>query len=258
MKPEHRNELHRALCLLRDGQVPRTLNNLQSTLQHRKMKHALTEYTVSGALGQLLDAEQDDLSVGSWSCFEIEALMHRSDRVRLPVLLYLFHVIERQLKGQPALLILDEAWLMLGHAVFREKIREWLKVLRKANCAVVLATQSLSDAANSGILDVLAESCPTKIFLANVEANREEQQPLYRTLGCNETEIKLIASMRAKRQYFVASSDGRRCVDFNLGPLALSFTGASSKEELTQVRELVSQHGAQWPFVWIKERGMQA
>ena len=204
MRPEHRNELHRALCLLRDGQAPRTLNNLQSTLQHRDMKHALTEYTVSGALGQLLDAEHDELSAGTWSCFELEALMHRSDRVRLPVLLYLFHVIERQLKGQPALLILDEAWLMLGNPVFREKIREWLKVLRKANCAVVLATQSLSDAANPGSLDVLAESCPTKLFLANVEASRDENQTLYRALGCNETEIHLIASMRPKRQYFVA------------------------------------------------------
>ena len=55
---------------------------------------------------------------------------------------------------------------MLGHPVFRAKIREWLKVLRKANCAVVLATQSLSDAARSGILDVLIESCPDQDFLA--------------------------------------------------------------------------------------------
>jgi hypothetical protein len=50
----------------------------------------------------------------------------------------------------------------LGHPVFREKIREWLKEMRKKNCAVILATQSLSDAANSPILDVLIESTPTK------------------------------------------------------------------------------------------------
>ena len=35
---------------------------------------------------------------------------------------------------------------MLGHPVFREKIREWLKVMRKANCLVLMATQNLSDA----------------------------------------------------------------------------------------------------------------
>ena len=121
----------------------------------------------------------------------------------------------------------------------------------------MLATQSLSDAANSGILDVLAESCPTKLFLANVEASRDENQTLYRSLGCNETEIRLIAAMQPKRQYFVASNDGRRCIDFNLGQVALAFTGASSKEDLAQVRALHAQHGAQWPFVWLKERGVE-
>ena len=89
---------------------------------------------------------------------------------------------------------------MLGHPVFRAKIREWLKVLRKANCAVVLATQSLSDAARSGILDVLIESCPTKIFLPNEEAatggTPEHPGPrdLYEAMGLNETQIEIIRS----------------------------------------------------------------
>jgi type IV secretory pathway VirB4 component len=34
-----------------------------------------------------------------------------------------------------------------------------------------MATQSLSDAFRSGILDVLLESCPTKIFLPNEDAD---------------------------------------------------------------------------------------
>jgi type IV secretion system protein VirB4 len=84
----------------------------------------------------------------------------------------LFRRFERSLTGAPALLILDEAWVMLGHATFAAKVREWLKTLRKANCAVVLATQSLSDAARSDQLDVLLESCPTKILLPNEEAGR--------------------------------------------------------------------------------------
>ena len=62
------------------------------------------------------------------------------ERNLVPVLTYLFRRIEKRLTGAPSLIILDEAWLMLGHPVFRDKIREWLKVLRKANCAVVLAT----------------------------------------------------------------------------------------------------------------------
>src|SRR5260364_354222 len=82
-----------------------------------------------------------------------------------PVLLYLFHCIERNLDGAPTLLVLDEAWLMLRHPLFQEIIRAWLKTLRKANCAVVFATQSISDVGTSALRDVLYESCPTKILL---------------------------------------------------------------------------------------------
>ncbi|WP_407238147.1 hypothetical protein [Escherichia coli] len=53
------------------------------------------------------------------------------DANAIPVLLYLFRRFERSLNGQPAMLSLDEAWVMLGHPVFREKLREWLKELRK-------------------------------------------------------------------------------------------------------------------------------
>lgn len=254
LKPTHRNELHHALVAIQE-QGDRTLTNLQIQLQDKEMKNALEEYTISGALGHLLDAEEDGLAVDTFSVFEIDQLMHRSDRVRLPVLLYLFHVIERRMKGQPCLLILDEAWLMLGNAVFREKIREWLKVLRKANCAVLLATQSLSDAANSGILDVLAESCPTKIFLANKEASSAENIPLYKLLGCNEVEIRTITDMIPKRHYFIRG-EGRRCIEFAVGPVALSFVGASSKEDLLRVRALEREYGTQWPYRWMEERGV--
>jgi type IV secretion system protein TrbE len=70
--------------------------------------------------------------------------MNLGDKYALPVLLYLVRRIEMSLKGQPAMIVLDEAWVMLGHPVFRAKIREWLKVLRKANGSVVMATQSLA------------------------------------------------------------------------------------------------------------------
>jgi type IV secretory pathway VirB4 component len=118
------------------------------------------------------------LSLSDFTVFEIEELMNLGEKFALPVLLYLFRRIERALNGQPAVIILDEAWLMLGHPAFRAKIREWLKVLRKANCLVLMATQSLSDAANSGILDVIVESTATKIFLPNVYARDEDTAAL--------------------------------------------------------------------------------
>ena len=256
LTPQQRIELSRALKSLAAGDVAgRTLTGLQVTLQDMAMKDALHPYTVSGALGQLLDAETDTLSLSTWGCFEIEHLMNRDDKVRLPVLLYLFHVLEQQMKGQPGFLILDEAWLMLGNEVFRGKIREWLKVLRKANWSVVLATQSISDAAKSGILDVLSESCPTKIFLANRDAGSDENIPLYQLLGCNSAEIRVIASMIPKRQYLI-KGEGSRKIELGLSPLELAFVGVSSKVDLEKIRELSDNYGVEWPEYWLKERGV--
>ena len=109
----------------------------------------------------------------------------------MPVLLYLFRRIEKSLHGQPALLILDEAWIMLGHPVFQEKIREWFKVFRKSNCALVLATQNISDAVNSPIWDVILSETATKIFLANPKAR--EAANVYAKMGLNPHQIEMLA-----------------------------------------------------------------
>ncbi|MHA6732377.1 VirB4 family type IV secretion/conjugal transfer ATPase [Devosia sp. A369] len=167
--PDHRNAIARQLGLMAQSER-RSLSDFVSGVQQREIKDALLHYTVDGPMGHLLDAEQDGLTLSSFQTFEIEELMNLGERNLVPVLLYLFRRIEKRLTGAPSLIVLDEAWLMLGHPVFRDKIREWLKVLRKANCAVVLATQSISDAERSGIIDVLKESCPTKICLLNSPA----------------------------------------------------------------------------------------
>ena len=123
-------------------------------------------------------------------------------RAVLPALSYLFHLIESRMQGQPGFLFLDEVWTMLGHDVFREKLREWLKELRKMNWSVVMASQSLSDAKRSGILDVINESCPTKIFLANPYAEQKEAAELYADMGVTASQRRVIANMVPKREYF--------------------------------------------------------
>jgi type IV secretion system protein VirB4 len=206
-------------------------------------------------MGRLLDAERDGLRSAPFQVFEVEELMALGDKNLIPVLLYLFHRIEQRLRGQPALLILDEAWVMLGHPVFREKIREWLKVMRKANCAVVLATQSLSDASRSGLLDVLTESCPTRILLPNYAAREEGARPFYEQMGLNARQIEIIASATPKRHYYYLSPEGRRLFDLNLGPIALAFCGASSKEGDPR-GEASRCLGRAWPQEWLRQRGI--
>lgn len=252
--PDHRNAVSRQIGLMAAARG-RSLSDFVSGVQLREIKDALHHYTVDGPMGQLLDAERDGLRLGSFQTFEIEQLMNMGERNLVPVLTYLFRRIEKRLTGAPSLIILDEAWLMLGHPVFRDKIREWLKVLRKANCAVLLATQSISDAERSGIIDVLKESCPTKICLPNGAAREPGTREFYERIGFNERQIEIVATAVPKREYYVASPEGRRLFNMALGPVALSFVGASGKDDLKRILAL-KKAGADWPVHWLRERGI--
>ena len=261
-QPGERDAIHRAMMLLRQADSERTMTHFVSQVQDETIRAALRYYTLEGALGGMLDAEHDSVRFGSFMVFEMEDLLALKEQAAVPVLLYLFRRFEKSLDGTPSLLMLDEAWTMLGKSAFREKIRGWLRLLRSKNCAVLMATQSLSDAIRSGIMDVLIESCPTKIFLPNEEANvtgtPENPGPhdFYQALGLNETQIEIIRSATKKKHYYLVSPEGRRLFDLGLGPVTLAFAGATSPEDISRIRQLERVHGGEWPFAWLNERGV--
>lgn len=257
----HREAIATALLMLA-GSSPeyRSLGNISNQIQDPEVRQHLQPYAAEdGLYHYLLGAERDGLALpagGGLCVFEIEELMNMGDaRLLLPVLLYLFRRIERNLTGQPAAIILDEAWLMLGNEVFRGKIREWFKVLRKANCSVILATQSLSDAVGSGILDVIKESTATKIFLPNPYARGEDAREVYARMGLNSRQIALLSEAVPKRQYYYSSEHGHRLFELALGELQLALLAVSDRDSVTQVRRLIAQHGEDgWLYHWLRER----
>ncbi len=257
--PKQRNEIARRMdTFYKSGE--RTLLSFVTGLMDDTMTAALEMYTREGMFGYLLDADQDSLNLkedGGLTVFEIEELMAMGDpKIILPVLLYLFRRIERSLHGQPAIITLDEAWLVLGHEVFREKLREWFKIMRKNNCAVIPATQSLSDATNSGILDVIKESTASKIYLPNPHAKGEDTAEVYRRMGLNSRQIEIIANSQPKRQYYYTSEEGNRLFELALGPLQLALLAVSDKESLAKVRELEQRCGDGWLAEWLAYRGV--
>ena len=253
LTPEQRKQLHATMQHLAHSRE-KSLTALHTQLQDQVLRDALAHYTLHGNAGHLLDGESDNLALSDFTCFELEALWSYADSEKLPVLSYLFHRIERQLTGSPAVIILDEAWVMLGHPIFRAKIVEWLKVLRKANCAVVMATQSLTDAVNSGILDVIIESTATRIFLPNTAANSEVSRPIYQMIGLNHVQIDIISRATPKRQYYAISAEGNRLFDMALGPVALSFAAQSGANVKKEVQFMKHKYGAQWIDYWSTNR----
>lgn len=234
----------------------RTLTGLSVLVQANALKAALQPYTLDGPFRRLLDAAEDRLALSDVQCFETEELMHEAGVV-LPVLTYLFHRLEERFDGRPTLLILDEAWVYLDNPLFAARIREWLKVLRKRNVAVIFATQSLADVADSSIAPAIIESCPQRIFLPNDRAVEPQARAAYERFGLNERQIELIVRATPKRHYYLQSRRGNRLFELGLGPVALAFCGASDPASQTLIDTILAEHGREaFTAEFLKARGL--
>ncbi|MBV2147536.1 conjugal transfer protein TrbE [Sphingobium sp. AS12] len=220
----------------------RTMTGLALLLQSNALRIALQPYTLEGPHGRLLDAAEQQLALADVQCFETEALMGQAGAVA-PVLTYLFHRLEERFDGRPTLLILDEAWIFLDHPLFAARIREWLKVLRKKNVAVLFATQSLADIAGSAIAPAIIESCPQRILLPNDRAIEPQGHDIYARFGLNYAQIELIARATPKRHYYLQSARGNRLFELGLGPVALALCGSSDPAAQARIDAILAEHG---------------
>jgi len=255
--PEVKEALWSALLSLASAPPEeRTLTGLSLLLQSNRLRSAFQPYTLEGPFGALLDAAEDKLALADVHCFETETLMARPGAAA-PVLSYLFHRLEERFDGSPTLLLLDEAWLFLDNPLFAARIREWLKVLRKKNVAVVFATQSLADISTSSIAPAIIESCPQRIFLPNDRAIEPQARAAYESFGLNARQIALIARAAPKREYYLQSNRGNRLFDLALGTIALSLCGASDPASQRLIDRLLEAYGsANFLARFLEARGL--
>jgi len=238
----------------------KTLTEFVALVQDDDISEALNFYTVKGSI-QILDGENDDFDISNISTFELAELMTLGDKVVLPILLYIFQIIEKSLDGSPTAIFIDESWTVLGHPTFAPRIKKWLKELRKKNCFVVMATQSLSDAINSGMLDVLQESCPTKIFLPNPEAFQKGSDKavlgpydFYRAFGLNDQQIKIVYDAIPKREYYYTSLEGNRKFNLVLDAYSLAFCAAADVEDVQYIEKLIEKDKTNWISAWLDHK----
>jgi type IV secretion system protein VirB4 len=266
--PATKQEMWSALENLASMPRPlRTLSTLLGLVQDAGMREALRSYTLDGPHGRLLDANHDTLNEGDdtdggrhvarWQAFEMEHLMQQGRSALLAVLTYLFRRLERRFDGAPTLMILDEAWLYLTESLFAAKIREWLKVLRKKNVAVIFATQSLSDIADSSIAPAIVENCPTRIFLPNGNALEERTRKVYESFGLNERQLQILQQAAPKRDYYYQSRDGNRLFELGLGELALAFCAAGAPQDHVVINGVLRAYGPKrFAAEYLRERGL--
>ena len=257
--PAEKDAIHNALTLMRGDGQGRSMTHFHALVQDGEVKAAMQFYTGMGPAGALLDAERDTIRDATFTVFEMEDLLGLGAPTVIPTLLTLFRRFEKGLTGAPALLDLQEAWVLLLHPVFKAKIFEWLRTMRSKNCTVMLWTQSLAEVMESGMLAVLTESCPTTIYLPNAEAfvTGSDRHPgpydFYRAKGLNDVQIEIIRQAEPKKHYYIVTPEGCRLFDLGLGPVAMRIAGATSKADADRFRQVMQAHGDQTPAVWLEQ-----
>ncbi len=80
---------------------------------------------------------------------------------------------------------------------------------------MILATQSSDDLRQSGILEVVLESCPTRIFLANAGMNEATYREAF---NLHATQASLIRNLIPKKQLFVVTPEHSKILTLDVDP----------------------------------------
>ena len=196
----------------------RTLGVLANTLGH-DVASRLAKWTRGGQFGFLFDNAEDTISFARFQCFDFQRMSQYPELLE-PLLFYILHranavITDRLISSVFKAFFIDEAWVFLKNPAIQRYVVEALKTWRKHNAAMVLSTQSLDELKRSDILDVIIESCSTKIFLANPDMDRD----LYRRqFHLNENEVELISGLIPKQQFLIKTPELAKVANLNVDP----------------------------------------
>lgn len=196
----------------------RTLTVLENMLS-LTLATRLQKWTAGGQFGFLFDNAEDTITFSRFQCFDFQGMDHYPE-VLEPLLFYILHranevICDRAITHVFKAFFIDEAWVFFRNPAVKSYIVEALKTWRKQNAAMVLSTQSIDELRKSDIADVIIESCPTKIFLANPDMDRELYQ---RQFHLNDHEIELISTLIPKRQMLIKNPDIAKVANLEVDP----------------------------------------
>src|ERR1700722_3060491 len=197
----------------------RTISNFGSIVG--ELKERLYRWTRGGQYGFLFDNVDDTLTFSRFQAFNFHG-WDDAPEILEPLLFYVLHRATAEITDPNKLatfkvFLLDEAWLFLKNQTIRDYVVQAQKTWRKHNGAMILATQSLKEFEDSGLLPIVSESCPTKIFLANPEMDRDVYGDAFHL---NDTEVDLIAGLVPPGQMLIRKAQTSKKVQLNVDSIS--------------------------------------
>jgi type IV secretion system protein VirB4 len=187
----------------------RTLTNFASILG--PLGERLQRWIGKGQFGYLFDNAEDTLTFARFQTFNFDGWSDYPDILE-PLLFYVLQRASSEIE-KPAnaaifkVFLADEASIFLKNAIIRDWVVRAERTWRKKNAAMILATQSVVELAEAGVLNIINESCPTKIFLANPNIDRKLYAEIFQL---NDTQLELFESLVPKRELLLIQPRGTK------------------------------------------------
>ncbi|MBM3579029.1 MAG: VirB4 family type IV secretion/conjugal transfer ATPase [Alphaproteobacteria bacterium] len=217
----------------------------------------LERWQQGGALGWVLDGDEDEIGLDSRVVgFDMTELLDHPT-VRTPLMMYLFHRVEKLIDGRRLIIDIDEFWKALGDEAFRDLANNKLKTIRKQNGVMVFGTQSPRDALASPIAHTIVEQCPTQIFLPNSRGTRADYVDGFHL---TDAEFRLIKEELApeSRRFLVKQGHNSVVAKLDLtgfdDELAVLSGRTETVELLDRIRGEVGDDPARWLPIFHAER----
>jgi type IV secretion/conjugal transfer VirB4 family ATPase len=215
--------------MLEPGQ--RTVSNLGNIIG--ELKERLHRWTRTGQYGFLFDNPEDSLSFAEFQTFNFQGWGDAPEALE-PLLFYVLHRASNEITdpkklGTFKMFLLDEAWLFFKNETIRNYIVSAQKTWRKHRAAMILATQSLKELEESGLLPIVTECCPTKIFLANPDMNHQVYAEAFHL---NDTELDLIAGLVPPGQMLIRKAQSSKKVHLNVDSVSYWMATNSANDNL--------------------------
>jgi type IV secretion system protein VirB4 len=219
----------------------RTISNFTNIIG--ELKERLHRWTRGGQYGFLFDNAEDTLSFSHFQTLNFHG-WNDAPEVLEPLLFYVLHRASNEIADPEKLatfkiFLLDEAWLFIKNETIRNYVVQAQKTWRKHYAAMILATQSIKELEESGMLAIVAESCPTKIFLANPEMNREVYREAFHL---NDTELDLIGDLVPPGQMLIRKAQTSKKVQLNVDSVSHWMATNNARDNLKK-REYFDRYG---------------
>lgn len=204
----------------------------------------------SGEFSRWFDHTEDDLDVSNHRKigFELGALM-QTPQAAPAVVAYLLHRVVEQLNGEPAIIVLDEAWQILDSPAFSSRLASWLEMLRSKNAVVIFATEKAEEVLTSPLSAEIMQQVATQIYMPNGQADKNEYERIF---GLTPIETEYLSKMNLRRRQFLLKRGQQSIIaELDLRPLHIQVPILSADEVMVNAAtKIISEQGLE-PKNWL-------